>query len=243
MKHLIAEYELREADKGPRGWLGWFSWRSLVCSRMWLFPVIFAVIYALDTHTLREAQEWCGEYLLYCFAEDAQEALSDVAYAAEELLDAAEAQRDSAENLVQACCFVLLLRVFFCATGIINGLRAPFSIAQGLGLDSVEVMRLTRRACLLVGRRSGVCMRFPWADYKGAQVKLNCLLLRARKVGRGLLLPLPPLSAAEQSRLQQELDAVFAAPAAAPPTAPPPSALRRALERRQTGGPADEGRA
>lgn len=230
VKRIIAEYELREVDKLARDRPDSIPWRSLWlmfwCTWLWVFPLIFAGIYAVELTTWRDSQEWYTAYLLYSFAEDAQLALADTAYAAEVLLDAAEQLRDSVQNLVQACCIVLLLRGYSFITGIINAMRVPYACAQGLGLESVDVMRLTRRGCLLVGRRSGVCMRFPWANYKNAQVTKHSLLLRAHKVGHGVVLPLPQLDAEEQSRLQRELDAAFAAATAAQPTAPPNDASR-----------------
>ena len=230
VKRIIAEYELHDVDKRPPGRPDGIPWRSLWQmmwrSRMWVIPLIFAGIYAMDLNSWRDSQECYGSFLIDCFAEDAQQALSDTADAVVGLLNAAEALRESAQNLLQAFCIVLLLRVFACVTGIINALRAaPYAMAQGLGLESVDVMRLTRRCCLLVGRRSGVCMRFPWADYKNARVMKHSLLLRAHKVGHGLVLPLPQLDAEEQNRLQRELDAVFAASPAAQPTTPPENAL------------------
>ena len=229
MKGLIAEYELRDLEKRTLTFREMCAqtslWRNmlrlLLCSWLWIIPLALLLTYILQLRELQELRQNFSLYMLMQYTTDPLEATSDMFYDTHYLLSEMASAHASWISVVQGFGIILLMQLYKIVGSCISVMRMPFSLPEGIGLGSVDVMRITRRGCLLVGRRSGVCMRFPWADYVSAKVEASTLTLKKQKPGRGIRLPLPLLSAEEQSRLQRELDAVFADPPSTAPTAIP----------------------
>ena len=232
VKRIIAEYELRDVDKRTLSFRSvcgrWASWlfllKSLWRTWLWLIPLVGVAVYAWVAWKMGIKQQCLAVDMFEWYTDAPLTAAEIMPYVAREFLNAEACLCAVGRCAVELFGIVLIYRLFLGFSAYISAMRAPFAVAQGVGLGSVEVMRLTHRGCLLVGRRSGVCMRFPWADFTSAKVEHSVLCLRNQKTGQAILLPLPLLYAEEQCRLQRELDAVFAAPPAAAPTAPPADA-------------------
>ena len=230
MSRVIAEYELPDVKERTLSWgEAWrsFPWmwcvRTLIKPKMFFIFLIIGALYMEELSVLRDAQEEYVTYVMECFMYVPEEAVADMEYAAAELADKAESVQFILSLLVQVCCIILLMLLFKLASGICIAARMPYSVLMGLGLESVNVMRLTSKGGLLVGRDTGVRMRFSWACFTSARVFSSFLVLKMKN-GSFSRLPLPELSPDEQRRLQSELDAVFAAPTG-DPTSPPADAV------------------
>lgn len=236
MSRVIAEYELhepgevklscREACFSHTKWWHhlWVITMGLLYNwRLLCFALVAAVL------AFRLVSEW-QEY------QTMQQMLLPSIYMSEEMPDIEESvdmicyyldkERDMRlgyELLLDIMLSMLLIVVYSMSSSYFVAMRRPYCGAMSIGLGSADVMRLTARGCLLVGRNNGLRMFFPWADYKSFFVGERHLSLR-RSVWEVVLLPLPGLSREQQESLRLQLKDAFARSSAADSTRPPDSA-------------------
>lgn len=108
----------------------------------------------------------------------------------------------NAAYLLVLLCYIVLV--------LVMGRYVLFLYAYSMGVGYADVMRLTRRGCLFVGRHNGYRLYLPWRDYVGFELEGPFLVL-VRSEYEKITLPLPRLDAAALKRLKSELQGVFAA--------------------------------
>lgn len=235
MSRVIAEYELHEPEKvrmrvgeigagEKRTWYARAIAYALVRNwRTWCIVLVSCVLYYMQVSDCREWQQIMQMELTSIYLSDR---IPDV----EEGIDVVERYMDRVQDLrvayeITADVIFSLLLVMVCRwiSSYIILLRYPYCAAMSVGLKSADVMRLTERGCLLVGRGNGLRMFFPWADYKSFRVGARYLSL-VRDMWDSLALPLPELSAEQQESLRARLAEAFARQAGKAGTQPPASA-------------------
>lgn len=236
MKHTIAEFELSEVSNEKlsmkellslhtkKGHLISFL-RAFRAGSMytWIIALIIGAICLQQYAAIRDAAESFRNTLPYLYADDimVNKATSLTMNALKNEMEAQKLLGITLDLVMMA-----LLAGLCSALGSYIILRYhPYCVTRGMGASSADVMRLTPRGCLLVGRRNGLRMFFPWVAFRSARVTRHCLALDHKKTKRMIVLPLPPQEEEEIARLNSEISAAIDRYRSEEPTPPPAGSL------------------